>query len=357
MYSEKTENELTLIRSALNELFEESGIKPSEIKKTIERLSREYTGGKTDILKEKDALGYALYFLPEHIPKIYFVLKELGERFGTLLKNTEEIFDLGCGTGTASLIAVALNHCKIPVTLIDKNRFMIQTAEKLLQKIGCKDYRRICRDFTDSFSTSEKRTLYIMMNTLSENVDKSEKILSLIDSILNTKNENLIIIIEPFNTKAKEIMKKIRTEFNNEILLPCINSSLCPLAEYQEGICAFSIRQDISLRLQTVINAGHKMAKFYYLVISGFTKEKEENLFRVLEYPIERKYGFDIRVCSGTQVFIIKTRIKNSAEKRRIGNISPNDIIQISTDNIKDNTLFQADQIQAYKIIRTASKT
>ncbi|MCX7944609.1 MAG: hypothetical protein N2746_08895 [Deltaproteobacteria bacterium] len=338
MYTGRVEANFGKIYNVLNELFKESRVRASELKVIIERLNRDYIMGNVDIKGEKDALGYLLYFLPENIPKIYFVLKEVNTRFGDILSRIEQVYDLGCGVGTATVMIKALSMIDKPIVLIDKNPIMLEMAKRVLGRIGDGEAVTMCLDFLQSFIPPHSPSLYIIMNTLSENYRKREGVVGFIHRLLKENPMNLLVIIEPVNKQAGDVLAMLKREFNSCVLSPCIEEGDCPMLEKEESICCYKIRQDISIALEAVINAGHRMAKFYYLVLSQTRIRQGKNLFRVLNYPSERRYGFDLQVCSGREIYSLKLKVRNSMEKRFIKVVSPNDIIRLDVDRILDNS-------------------
>ncbi len=346
MYIKRAENEFGRLRTLLNSLFEESGIRPHEMKSIIEGLSRDYISGRINISEERAALGYLLYFLPEHIPKIYFVLNEIRKRFKETFSQIEEIYDIGCGPGTGAICMRLIMQDKRPLVLIDRNRLMTGLANKLFEKTGEENIRYICSDFITSLRPSQKPALYIIMNTLSENTKNTNRIFNLVPEILKSGKPNLIIIIEPAGIRAREIMTELRKRFPLYIIAPCVSTDGCPLTENTQDICHFSIKQDISMLLETVINAGHRTAKFYYLVLSSSPVSRREGLARVLGYPSERRYGYDLKICSGNKIHNLRINIKNSSEKRIIKSIRPNDLLKTDTETLNTCTQPSSEKFQ-----------
>lgn len=333
MSSKNLDSRFYFIKDLLNKLFIESGIKPSQLKDRIERLSKGYIGSKFNINDELDSIAYSLYFLPENIPKLYFVLSEVFERFNQYFNRVRIVYDIGCGTGTSSLVLRKIFHDRRKIILLDKNKIMLDMARKIHNKMEDEDFDIICGDFLQNFRVPGTESLFILMNVLSENIERQDEIVERIKDMLIANSNNLIVLIEPVNQRAQTILMEIRKEFKDYIVAPCLFKTDCPLIKRENDICHFNIKQDISIKLQVVINAGHRMSKFYYLVLASSELRSEDSLVRVLEYPHMTKYGFDIRVCNGSDVFYIKALGKDSTSKRTIKNIKPNDIIRLSENN------------------------
>lgn len=316
----------------LEGLFIESGLKPSELKRTIERLSKNYNSGGFRPKDEREAIAYALYFLPEHLPKIIIVLEELFERFKKAIEDIEWVYDMGCGTGTGGIAVRLLDRIERPLTMIDTDQKMLNVAKRVVERLDGEGLKIIRTDYLKRDAVQNRTSLYIFMNTLSENLNKKDEILSFISEILSRNRGNIIVVIEPLSRSGSDVVRAIRKSFADYVIMPCPIRSECPVLKREGDICRFNIKQDLSIQLERVVNSGHRLAKFYYLVLSGSREENSESLYRVLEYPEERKYGFDMKVCSGSEVFNIKILIKASYEKRFIKQISPDSLIRISDD-------------------------
>ncbi len=340
-----------ILRSALDELFEESNLRASEIKKRVENLNRNYILNKFNITSEEDALAYALYFLPEHIPKIFFVYSELLKRFPALLKRIEDVYDLGCGSGTAGILINLIDPDRKRLFLIDKNPFMLSIAAKILKRISTSEYIIIKADFLANSPSPKSPSLFLFMNSLSENRGKAEESIDLVSDLLELNQLNTVIIIEPIKSESLEMLKRMREIFAEYILAPCPSPDNCPLSMGTDKICRFNIRQDISIQLESVINANHRFAKFCYLVLSRTKKTIDPHLYRVLTYPDRRKYGFDLQICNGSEILNVKVLARGGDEKSRLKIISPNDVIKIHNLPSNRSPNINSDDIEINKAL------
>lgn len=131
----KNSNSLDRLRSILVEFFKQGSITPRELMHNIEILSNRYTGDLRNSKVKDLALSYALYFMPEHLPKPLFILTELRDRFLKLTNNIQIIYDLGCGTGTGAIAYKIVFNDNIPVILTDINIEMLNLASRILSKM------------------------------------------------------------------------------------------------------------------------------------------------------------------------------------------------------------------------------
>lgn len=320
---------ITLIQDILNGIFEESHIPPHKIRREVERISDIYSNGRMrggDIKPEI----YALYFMPEHLPKVMFVFHELITIYPALMERIKGIYDLGCGVGTAATGIRLLSGIDRPFTLVDNNREMLKFARRILNIFGAEWYHTIEADYMERDIGLKHPSLYVFMNTLSENVERLSDITGLIHRIIEKNKDNIVIIIEPVSDRGKEIVIGLRTAFGKDVLMPCIGRGDCPLIRRFSDICRFAIDQQISHRLETVVTARHRMAKFYYLVIYGGIIRSADSRYRVLSYPVSRQYGFDLKICDQKDITSLKIKSRGSGDRRFIKKIGPNTIMEIA---------------------------
>lgn len=337
-------NWINILRNTLDELFRQSQLKPNEIRKKAEKLNKGYISNTFCIDNEIDALTYALYFLPEHIPKMFFVYTEISKRYPDFLKRIENIYDLGCGGGTAAVLISLINQEKKNLFLVDKNTFMLSVAERIFKKLSNSEYKIIKADFFKNFTFLAEPSLYIFMNSLSENSKRMDESINIIANLLEINPFNIIIVIEPIKIDSIKLLKILRKRFVGNIIAPCLYQDNCPLIQSADDICRFNIKQNYSIQLQTVINAGHRFAKFSYLVLSKTIKTQETKLYRLLEYPYKRNFGYELLLCNGSIISRIKVFLKGEEDKRKIKLLNPNDIIKIL--DLNQNSIINAEQIE-----------
>jgi len=319
-------NKVIKLREVLDEIFRESGVQPREIMKMVEYGSDGYNRLSTPYNRDGFEMSYALYFLPEHIPKVLIILNELRSRFNERLLRVVEIVDVGCGVGTSGIAYKMMFADHKAICLIDRDAGFLNLAKDIFRRFGIDGVRISRCDYINADIVSERPSLYFFANTLSENIDRLDRISSIIESILKRQN-NLVVIIEPLNKNGGEAVLRLRNRFAKNILMPCISAGDCALMRSDNRVCHYNIRQEISRSLEVVVSSTHRMAKFYYLVLSNDLVESQDNLYRILEYPVKRPYGFDIRVCNQKAITDLKIKTSNSLEKRTINQLSPNDVI------------------------------
>jgi len=345
-------NKTRRLREALKGIFEESGLRPEEIMRMVEYGSKGYNTHFSPYRREGFEVSYALYFLPEHIPKVFILLNELQKRFTDRLRAIEEIIDVGCGAGTAANAYSIFFEETEQLHLIDRDKRFLKVAMDILKRFNMENVKTTRCDYVNSDIVSALPSLYFFTNTISENINRLDRIVSLINRILVRHSSNMIVVIEPLSKNGRDAMIKLRNEFADRVLMPCISPGACPLIKSDNSVCQYSIRQDISKSLEVVVSSTHRMAKFYYLVLSSEMPENQSNLFRILQYPSKRPYGFDIRVCNQKAIGELRIKTSSSLENSIINQLSPNDVIsldpsiEISTNRPVDFARFKTGLIR-----------
>ncbi len=325
---------LPAVQDILKRIFEELRSEGRNVLKEIERVSNIYqTGSIRREFENIDPDIYALYFMPEHLPKILIVLYELIERYSLYFEKIKKVYDLGSGVGTASLGLNLLSDKNLPVVLVDRSPKMLKTSYKILSRLGFNNFEQSEINYLKTDIVSDTPSMYIFMNTLSENIDRIEGLQKLIDRILRQNRDNIIIIIEPLSEKGRNIVVNLRERYWGSILMPCTNSGECPLIKSDCDICRFAIDQKISEKLEVIVTAGHRLAKFYYLVLSASGKDSQERQFRILNYPVSRKYGFDLKICNQQAISFLRIKTKGNTEKKITRHLIPNGLIELRNLN------------------------
>jgi len=312
----------------------------------IEILSNGYTGDLRNSKVKDLPLSYALYFMPEHLPKPLFILSEFRDRFSQLNSNIQAIYDLGCGTGTGTIAYKIVFNDDIPVVLTDINMEMLNLASRILSKMQFSNFELLHKNYLRDLKLNDKPSLFILMNTLSENQKQYENIKYFIKKILTNTIETTIIIIEPITDSGIKITSSLRKEYSNFVIMPCPSTGSCPMANERDKICRFNLPNSISTTLEPIITARHKSAKFTYLVLSNVLHPQEENLFRVLNGPIKRNFGYELAVCNQKSIHRLKIRTGNNLEKNRIRSLVANDLIKISKPDHSLLSPFNSEQIE-----------
>ncbi len=327
--STKSFNNLERLRNLLAKIFKKSSHTPRDLMHDIELLSNQYTGERQKREIRNIALPYALYFMPEHLPKILFLLAELNERFPETIKKARIIYDLGCGTGTGTLAFKIIFGDEIPAVIADKNPDMLRMASEILSGMQFLNFSPLRTDYLKELKLPDIPAIYITMNSLSENAADYKKISALIQKILTKPVGSTLILIEPLTNRGKEISSNLRNEFGSLCIMPCTSQGECPMVKREKRICNFSIPNRISESLQPVISARHRTAIFSYLVLSNLSQVCEENIFRLISNPLKRNFGFEISVCNQKSLYRINVRTGDGPSRKRIGSLSSHDLIRI----------------------------
>ncbi len=291
----------------------------SPLAETISRISGRYVEKRSSQMtlmsKEEEAKAYALYYLSINAAKVLHLIRNI---IPELTNSAINILDYGAGPGTASLAATFSNCVLSSIDIVEPSPAMRNVAKILTSSFSKELPTNITAELTNS---SSKRYEAIFLTNVLNELDHESR-LALIYKLKDRLASNgKILIIEPALKFATQELMLLRDQIFEKIeglypLFPCPHSHPCQMrATEPDNWCHTQISWEAPPLVKQIDEATgfnkHRI-KFASLVLTD-----HENLVggsRVVEDPIKRKYGYDVKICSAELYGIVQINKKRATE-------------------------------------------
>jgi ribosomal protein RSM22 (predicted rRNA methylase) len=261
----------------------------ADLKHAYETLSKRYRDNAIDkqISSSSEAMAYAAARMPATYSATIHVLKQLQQIDPDF--RPQKCLDIGAGPATASLACHHFFPSLSEFSLLEKNKYLIEIAERILkqQDISASIERQALQDFKTDTPFDLIVASYVL-NEISE--DSYFNILQRYWSLC----ANIFIVIEAGTPCGFSTLLKVRQILSQElgafILAPCPHSFVCGKAAIKDqDWCHFSCSVDRNFfhrAIKSDNKLGHEYENFSYLIVA-----KNENRNRPTQRLITPVHG------------------------------------------------------------------
>ncbi|WP_338636598.1 small ribosomal subunit Rsm22 family protein [Spirobacillus cienkowskii] len=262
-------------------------------------LSYKYRENRKEITESLSNAEERLSYLAARMPATFSaVSKVLQEIKGDFSPSITSVLDIGAGPGTAAWACYESINTIQKVSLIEKNKEMIELGKKLASEHEIlQNATWIHKDLLNI--NSEIETADIVIASYSLNEIPENNYLSLLD-FLWKKTNYYLIIIEPGTPLAFKKIHSARQwliQQNAFLAAPCSHSTTCP-AFINRDWCHFSARLQRSNLHKNLKKGekGYEDEKFSYLIASKHPKPNYES--RVIRHPSKHSGHLKLQLCT-----------------------------------------------------------
>ena len=258
-------------------------------------ISESYRSGAPSsraIRDEQDALAYALTRMPATYAATRAALEALAVRAPGFTPST--LADIGCGPGTASWAALDTFGALSGLTLVDRDPFLLDLAERLL------DPEPVAKAFGRSEladAAIPRSDLVVAAYVLAEmpNSDAIALAAKLWDAAAGA-----LVIIEPGTPRGWAGLMEIRSiliDRNAEIAAPCPHMAACPITAPDWCHFAQRLPRSRAHRLGKAADAPFEDEKFAYLAAVRPGSGLSPTAPRILALPRRDKAAISLKLC------------------------------------------------------------
>jgi len=200
---------------------------------------------------DKYFYAYIAYYLPLHLPELYWILEQLAKKDFPL--STKNVLDVGCGPGTLTLsllLWLEKQQQAKPekIVLWDNSQKALALAKEKILKLNASDATKIFSEKVKlpNFAKNDERFDLIVvghfLNEWGAGPRFRAKKISFLNSLVKAKlsAEGTLIVIEPPLKECTLDLMQLRNELARTltIVAPCPQSDkLCPMLEQNLGWC------------------------------------------------------------------------------------------------------------------------
>lgn|GEM_PF-1316251 len=239
---------------------EPRGQKPSKpLVQLREWLTENRAGRRSGYMNEEAFLkAYCSYYLPLHLPEVYWIFEQATARAWTLEPVTK-LLDIGCGPGTATLSYLLFcEHNKLTppkeIHLVDTSKAALALARDLalvlapdaqvhMHRVDLRNTRQLT-ELTRKFGRSVDLVLMShVLNEFGSGPRTRESKAEFIDRILLSccdEHGHLLVIEHPLRSPTMDLMtlRDELTEKGAVIVAPCpARTTSCPMLRGSAGWC------------------------------------------------------------------------------------------------------------------------
>jgi ribosomal protein RSM22 (predicted rRNA methylase) len=308
------------LRVALDGLV--ADVPPASLRRSFEGLSARYRAGHalgaTDFVRgHEDAVAYAAYRLPATFAAVRAALSTVNQFRPDLLPRS--VLDLGAGPGTASLAAGSVWPEIERVTLLERDRTMMEVGRQLTSGSDVPGIRGgIWKEAgLDAAAHLEPADLVIAAYVLGE-IAPDAMHAAITDWWSRTTD--LLVIVEPGTPRGFELIRRVRSdliEAGGTVVAPCPHDLACPMAG--SNWCHFSQRVPRSRphRMAKGAQLSYEDEKFSYVAVSRFPGPRAVS--RIVRHPQVRPGHIRLELCTddGLQERTVTRRDKASFREAR----------------------------------------
>lgn len=270
-----------------------SALKEHELIALLKQISVGFTSERERIgeyVSERDLVSaYCSYYLPTNIPKLDFLLAQLGPEILTKLENLPFI-DVGSGPGTYS-VGWLSHFKKAPaIHLVDQSSLMLEQARTLIEGLGIGPSMATYTPGLPSISGG----VMLFGNSLNEMGVKRGL------ELIEKGDPEFVILIEPGTKQSFAEVLPLRDELiamGMRPLYPCASAGACPLRssdDWCHQVLRMTHDPEIE-RLSQLIGLDRKVMPFVaHIYQRGGGSARPAHFLRFLT---ETKFSFMWQVC------------------------------------------------------------
>lgn len=235
----------------------------ARLEPAVARLSRDFTDARPEryaaYLDDPDLLtAYLLFFAPQTAARTYAALQGILQRLPALPRRPLRVLDLGCGVGSAALVARELlgekTGCVPEITCVDWSAQALAVVAEWLP--GATFVQADLRTFRPQAAGYDLILSSFAFNEAFPKTPEALAALRLLLGALNPEPETtpFLLLLEPASRLDTPRFLDLRTRLPEAPLYaPCPHARACPMAATQEGIC-HDVRRFRPGRAATLLN-------------------------------------------------------------------------------------------------------
>jgi ribosomal protein RSM22 (predicted rRNA methylase) len=269
--------------------------------RTADDLSQRYRTGHaqdrhTFLHTQEDIMAYAAYRLPATFAAIYAALTAIQARRPDWKPHT--LLDAGAGPGTSMWAAITVWPTLERVTLLERDRHMLNLGQKLAQHASSqamKQARWRSIDLTGQWDETQ-HDLVICSYVLGELPQAKREA---INEHLWASTGDTLLLVEPGTPRGFELIRTARSQLlakGTTVIAPCPHDNACPIQE--NDWCHFAQRINRTRLHRSVKGAtlAYEDEKFSYVAISHTPGLPITG--RVIRHPQKRSGHIHLELCT-----------------------------------------------------------
>lgn len=307
------------LAGAIQDEIARCGIKPAELARAAEELSRGYRAERKD-KPQLDAAHRAAYLitrLPATFAVISRMLLELRSRVPEA--QVASLLDLGSGPGTAMWAAAAIFSDLSRSELVEQSAAWIDLGKRLAT--GSEH---------SAFHSAVWRQSSVMDELPSGNFDlvtisyvlnelRSADAVSVVRAAWQ-RTAQFLLIVEPGTPSGFAVIRKMREELIDagaNMAAPCPHAKECPILGNDWCHFAQRIERSAEHRFAKSAKLGHEDEKFSYVLFSRTPVRQAQA--RILRHPAHHSGHVDLKLCTtqGLQQVTVSRREKEKFREAR----------------------------------------
>jgi ribosomal protein RSM22 (predicted rRNA methylase) len=292
---------------------------------SIRSISARYTSHRVgrslgpSVESDREAVAYALYYVPINFAKISWLLTSL-----SLPKNCS-VLDYGSGPGTGALATLFSPHPPAEIACIDHSVAMRSVAQTLFRPFASSATppRIVCAAGLNDLPSEKRYHLIIAANVLAEMEDTTSV------ALLNALQERLheygyLMLIEPGQPDHTRRLMSLRDSLcekypNLTPTFPCCTQGPCPmLASSTDNWCHGTLSWERPLLTQQFdesleFNKHRLKYSAFIFQMNGVLK----NGYRIIEPGARSKRGIEAVLCGKDFYGPVRLKPANRSEENR----------------------------------------
>jgi ribosomal protein RSM22 (predicted rRNA methylase) len=268
---------------------------------TADELSQRYrTGHAQDrhmfLHTQEDSIAYAAYRLPATFAAIYATLTAVRARRPDWQPHT--LLDAGAGPGTATWAATTLWPTLKQITLLERDRHMLNLGQKLAQHAYSQAVKQARWQNIDLAGQWEKtqHDLIICSYVLGELPQAKRETIS---KQLWACTGDTLLFVEPGTPRGFELIRAVRTQLlakGATVIAPCPHDNACPIPENDWCHFAQRINRTRLHRSAKGATLAYEDEKFSYVALSHTPGLPIAG--RVIRHPQKRSGHIRMKLCT-----------------------------------------------------------
>lgn len=269
--------------------------------RTANDLSQRYRAGHaqdrhTFLHSQEDIMAYAAYRLPATYAAIYAALTAIQARRPHWQPRT--LLDAGAGPGTAMWAATTVWPTLAQITLLERDRHMLNLGQKLAQHASSQAVKQAkwrSVDLTGQWEEAQY-DLVICSYVLGELPQAKREAIN--EQLWNCTGD-VQLLVEPGTPRGFELIRTARTQLlakGTTVIAPCPHNNTCPIQE--NDWCHFAQRINRTRLHRSVKGAtlAYEDEKFSYVAISRTPDSPITG--RVIRHPQKRSGHIHLELCT-----------------------------------------------------------
>ncbi|HET9742539.1 MAG TPA: small ribosomal subunit Rsm22 family protein [Terriglobales bacterium] len=300
------------LAAAIQDEIAKSGIKPAELARAAEELSRGYRAERKH-KPQLDAVHRAAYLitrLPATFAVISRILLELRSRIPDA--QIASLLDLGSGPGTAMWAAAEIFPDLSRIELVEQSAAWIDMGKHLANSSGQPALRSAVWRQSSVVDESPSGIFDLVTISYVLNELRSADAVSVVRAAWQ-RTAQFLLVVEPGTPSGFAAIRTMRDELiaaGASVAAPCPHGRDCPIMGNDWCHFAQRIERSAEHRFAKSAKLGHEDEKFSYVLFSRARLAQADA--RILRHPAHHSGHVDLKLCTaeGLQQVTVSRREK-----------------------------------------------